>query len=116
MTPDLGQDIAEGSGLFLIPGGAGDRDPAVRVQGVGEQRDQAEEAEEARGRPLDGGVRPLPLRLDAEVSAALFVSSIVTSSGQRFMYSCRMVRAGWSGSRDRSRSRRGARADRPGRG
>ncbi len=41
------------------------------MERIGQERDEAEEAEQAGERPLDGALAPLALRLDAEVATHL---------------------------------------------
>jgi len=65
-----GEGIGEG-GLRLGGPGGDTRGQGVRVQALGHERDEAEEAQEAGRGAGDGAIGPLALRFEAEVGAHL---------------------------------------------
>jgi len=68
-----GQGVTEGGQRLGVPSGAADGAGLLAQQAVGQQGDEGEEPEEGRRSAGDRFVTPLPLRLDAQVGAALFI-------------------------------------------
>ena len=64
-----GQDIGEGGVLLGVPGRAPGGDGLPPLPDMGGQRQPAAEAQQGRGGAQDGLVRPLPLRLHAQIGA-----------------------------------------------
>ena len=71
MLPYCGQYIGERSLRFVVPGGPLDGDLPLGVQRMGQQRYYRVQAEQTRGGALDGTIRPLPRRFNAEMCSAL---------------------------------------------
>src|SRR5437879_2924564 len=71
MSPDKGEHVTKGSGVLVILGRLSDRDLPIRVQRPPKERHEAIEAKEQRSRAFNGSVRPLTLRLDAQMGATL---------------------------------------------
>ena len=63
------QDIGEGGVLLGVPGRATGGDGLPPLPDMGGQRQPAEEAQQGRGGAQNGLVRPLPLRLHAQIGA-----------------------------------------------
>ena len=71
LPPHRGKGIGKGWPRFVVPSGRADGRAGAGVEARGEQRDDREQREQAgRGAP-DRPVRPLALRLDAEMIAHL---------------------------------------------
>ncbi len=71
MSPDGSEHVTKGGGVLAIPGRLSNRKLPIRVQHLPKESHQTVEAKEHRSRALDGWIRPLALRLDAQMSATL---------------------------------------------
>jgi hypothetical protein len=71
MPPDKSEHIPKGGRVLARPGRLSDRNLPIRVQRLPKEGYQTVEAKEQRGRALDGSIRPLALRFDAQMGAAL---------------------------------------------
>ena len=71
-SPDDSENVTECGGLLAIPGRLSDRDVPMRVQCLSKECHKTVEAEEQRRRALTGLIRPLALRLDAQMGAPFF--------------------------------------------
>src|SRR5262249_38151019 len=70
MPSHQGQDIAKGGRLFVIPSSLLKWKASLWSQRMPKERHQAVEPQEQRCRPFNGQVRPLTLRLDAQMRPA----------------------------------------------
>jgi hypothetical protein len=66
------QDVMKGRVYFRISGGLRQWQVAGRVQGLGQQDNQREEAQECRRGAFNGQIAPLALGLQTEMGAGLF--------------------------------------------
>src|SRR5258707_4636865 len=78
MPPDEREHGTYGGGVLAIPGRLSDRDLPIRVQRLPKEGHQTVEAKEQRSRALNGLIRPLALRLDAQMGAPLLKSHFQT--------------------------------------
>src|SRR4051794_2772415 len=68
---DRGERVREGGLWFEVPRGCCDPPALAGREPRGKEGDNREQRQQAGGRARDGPVGPLPLRLDAEMSARL---------------------------------------------
>src|SRR5258708_23732576 len=78
MSPDGSEHVTKGGGVLAIPGRLSNRKLPIRVQRLPKEGHQTVEAKEERSRALDGWIRPLALRLDAQMSATLLKRHLQT--------------------------------------
>src|SRR3954452_10127983 len=71
MSPYSGECIAEGGAAFVIPGRAHSGSARLWAELCGEQGDEGEEPEQARGGACDGQIGPLALGLNAQMRPGL---------------------------------------------
>src|SRR6266700_7418865 len=71
MPPDKSKHVTKGGDVLAIPRRLSDRDLPIRVQRLSKKCHQTVEAKEERSRALNGLIRPLALRLDAQMGAPL---------------------------------------------
>ena len=77
MSPYSGECVAEGGAAFVIPGRAHDGPACLRAELCGEQGDEGEEPEQARGGACDSQVGPLALGLNAQMRPGKRVPTMV---------------------------------------
>src|SRR5260370_41942241 len=78
MTHGESRQVTKGGGVLAIPRRLSDRDLPIRVQRLSKKCHQTVEAKEQRSRALNGLIRPLALRLDAQMGAPLLKSHFPT--------------------------------------
>ena len=71
MPPNESKYVTKGGSVLAIPRRLSDRDLPIRVQRLSKKCHQTVEAKEERSRALNGLIRPLALRLDAQMGAPL---------------------------------------------
>src|SRR5215472_15137222 len=69
MLPDESKHITKGGNLLAIPARLRNRNLSSRMQRLPKECDQAIQPKQQRGSPFDRQIRPLTLRLDAQMGA-----------------------------------------------
>jgi hypothetical protein len=69
MPPDESKHLSKGGSLLAIPACLSNWNLPIRMQRLSKERDQAIQPKEQRGSPLDSQIRPVTLRLDAQMGA-----------------------------------------------
>ena len=71
MSPDDSEYITESGGLLAIPSCLSDRNTAIGIQFLPKECHEAVEAKEQWSRAIERSIRPLALRLDAQMGMSL---------------------------------------------
>jgi hypothetical protein len=78
MSPDKSEHVTKSGDLLAIPGRLCHWNVPIRMQGLPKEGHETVEAKKQRSRAFDSSIRPLALRLDAQMGTSLFKGDLQT--------------------------------------